>query len=394
MRSTFTALAGTALAAGMITNAAAEDMIVDKHVFEKGAYETEAGETIPDVEIGYETYGELNEDGDNAILITHFFSGTSHAAGRYDADQENPGYWDHIIGPGKPIDTDEYFVISSDTLVNLNVHDPNVTTTGPASTNPETGEPWGMDFPIVTIRDFVNVQKALLDELGVNNLEAVMGASMGSLQAFEWANAYPDMVERIIPVIGAAEATPFLAATVDLWGAPIRMDPNWQGGDYYDGEPPKEGLKVALQLIAIQARHPDWAEDEFGRAWTEEGADPAESWDNTYAIQNWMREATAAQAEVTDANHLLYLARANKLFVTGHDEDLESGLDAVDADVLLLPAAGDLLLFPEYSERARDLLDDGTREVDLVALEGPLGHLDGVVGIDQASDRIRSFLNE
>ena len=122
---------------------------------------------IPQVRVGWESYGTLNEAKDNAILVTHFFSANSHAAGRYHADDPDPGYWDAIIGPGKPLDTDRYFVLSSDTLVNLNAKDPNMVTTGPASIDPGTGRPYGMSFPVVTIRDFVNVQKALLDSLGI-----------------------------------------------------------------------------------------------------------------------------------------------------------------------------------------------------------------------------------
>ncbi|MDZ7789783.1 MAG: hypothetical protein U5L08_04670 [Xanthomonadales bacterium] len=164
---------------------AASDLIVEKREFVTEEFTTFGGETIPEVRVGWEAYGELNETRDNAILITHYFSGTSHAAGRYDPDDPEPGYWNAIIGPGKAIDTDRYYVISVDTLVNANVHDPHVITTGPASINPQTGEPWGLDFPVVTIRDFVEVQRRLLDSLDIDRLHAVIGASMGSMQALD-----------------------------------------------------------------------------------------------------------------------------------------------------------------------------------------------------------------
>ena len=144
-------------------------------------YKTAAGETIKNVKIGWQAAGVLNADKSNAILITHFFSGTSHAFGKYKADDKVAGYWDGIIGPGKLIDTNKYYVISSDTLVNLNVNAPNVATTGPASINPDTGKPYGMNFPVVSIKDFVNVQKALIESLGIRKLKTVMGASMGGL---------------------------------------------------------------------------------------------------------------------------------------------------------------------------------------------------------------------
>ena len=141
----------------------AEDLLVKKQRFELPELHTVGGATIHDVAVGYETYGALNEARDNAILVAHYFSGSSHAAGRYRADDPLPGYWDAIIGPGKAVDTDRYFVIASDTLVNFNANDPNVVTTGPASLDPATGRPYGLSFPAVAIADFVRVQKALVD---------------------------------------------------------------------------------------------------------------------------------------------------------------------------------------------------------------------------------------
>ncbi len=183
----------------------AYDGPVEKKVFTLPSYTTVGGTTIKDVRVGYETYGTLNAARDNVILIAHLLSGTSHAAGKYRPTEPATGYWDAIIGAGKPIDTDRFFVVSSDTLVNLNVKDPTVVTTGPASVNADTGRPYGMTFPIVTIRDFVNVQKALLDSLGVRRLHAVIGPAMGAFQAYEWAAAYPDMVDRIVPIGGGAD---------------------------------------------------------------------------------------------------------------------------------------------------------------------------------------------
>src|SRR6266516_427257 len=171
--------------ASIASHAQSGDVIIEKKIFELSSYVTVAGETIKTVKIGWEAAGTLNADKSNAILITHFFSGTSHAFGKYAAGDSAPGYWDSTIGPGKPIDTNRYYVISSDTLANLNVHAPNVVTTGPASIDPDTGEPYGMSFPVVSIKDFVEVQKALIESLGVKKLKAVVGASMGGFQAYE-----------------------------------------------------------------------------------------------------------------------------------------------------------------------------------------------------------------
>jgi homoserine acetyltransferase len=187
--------------------ASAYDGPVEKKVFTLPTYTTVGGKTIKNVRVGYETYGTLNAAGDNAIFIPHFFTGTSHAAGKYKPADAAPGYWDPIIGAGKSIDTDKYFVISADALANLNTKDPNVTTTGPASVNPETSKTYGMSFPVVSYRDSVRVHKALVDSLGVKKLKAVAGASGGSIQAMEWGALYPDLVERVIHVkTGAARA--------------------------------------------------------------------------------------------------------------------------------------------------------------------------------------------
>jgi homoserine O-acetyltransferase len=195
--------AATALMlAAAAATALAQDLIVKKQVFTMPSYTTAGGQTIKGVRVGYQTAGQLNAARDNAILVCHHFSGTSHAFGKYAAEDKTAGYWDAIIGPGKPINTNRFFVVSSDTLVNLNTKVPNVITTGPASINPDTGKPWGMTFPVVGIRDFINVQKALLDELGIKKLYAVTGASMGAIQSVEWGAAYPEMVERVVAVIG------------------------------------------------------------------------------------------------------------------------------------------------------------------------------------------------
>lgn len=350
------------------------------------------GQTIRNVRIGYETYGALNPAKDNVILIAHFFSGNSHAAGKYQAGDPASGYWDGIIGAGKPIDTDRFFVISSDTLVNLNVKDPNTVTTGPASVNPDTGRPYGMSFPIVTIRDFVNVQKALLDSLGITRLHAVMGASMGALQSFEWATAHPAMVERIVPVIGAAELDDYGIGWLNIWAAPIVLDPKWNNGDYYGKDEPVDGLALALKTVTLHARHPGWASRTFGRKWAAPDRDPAKSWQNKYAIEDALDKVAAARAKLADANSFLYLAKANQLFVTGHTGSVEAALAGVSAKVLLVPARSDLLLFPDYSKRAMEILKQHGKQVEYFEIEGDGGHLDGVLAIAKAGETIRKFL--
>ncbi|MCS6877319.1 MAG: homoserine O-acetyltransferase [Geminicoccaceae bacterium] len=370
---------------------AGEVGLVEKRVFELPSYTTVGGKTIAPVRVGWESYGRLNEAKDNAILITHFFSGTSHAAGKYSESDPAPGYWNAIIGPGKAIDTDRWFVLSSDTLVNLNAYDPKVITTGPATINPATGKPWGTEFPIVTIRDFVNVQKALLESLGIRKLHAVVGASMGALQAFEWASAHPEMVGRVVPVIGAGWVDPFLVGWLDAWATPIRLDPNWNGGDYYGKTPPSAGLAAALKLVTLHARWIEWADKAFGRSWAEEGKDPAAALGHRFKIEAALEATGAARAKLADANHFLYLVKANQLFVAG-GETVEKGLARIQAPVLLVAAKEDLIFFPRrIEETARAIAADGT-PVEIVWLDGTDGHLDGITAIGQAAERIKAFL--
>ena len=255
--------------------AIAYDGLVEKKVFEIPTYTTTAGSTIKMVKMGYETYGELNKEGNNAILIPPFLSANSHAAGKYNADDSSAGYWDSIIGQGRPLDTGRFFVVSVDGLADPQVKDGKIGTCGPSSIDPDTGKPYGMRFPSITIRDFVEVEKALLDRLGVKKLYAVMGASMGSFQTLEWAAAYPEMVERIIAVVGSPESDAFTIGRLECWIAPIMLDPHWNGGDYYGREAPLEGLKTALKLLIIDTHHPDWANEHYERKWASPDQDPA-----------------------------------------------------------------------------------------------------------------------
>jgi len=251
MHRVLAAIAAAFLAA---SSAFAQSPIVEKKTFALASYTTAAGATIKDVKIGWEAAGTLNADKSNAILITHFFSATSHAFGKYAESDKAAGYWDAIIGPGKAIDTNKYYVMSSDTLVNLNAGQPNVVTTGPASINPDTGKPYGMSFPVVSIKDFVNVQIKLTDSLGIKKLHAVVGASMGGLQAYEWGASHPEMVDRIVAVIASPAADPYLIGWLDVWTSPIKLDPKWNHGDYYGKEPPLEGL--AASPIRPRIRRP------------------------------------------------------------------------------------------------------------------------------------------
>jgi len=373
-----TAVAVLALAL-LGATAQAADLIVEKKTFALPSYDTVGGGTIKNVKIGWEAAGTLNADKSNAILITHFFSGTSHAFGKYAPGDAAAGYWDAIIGPGKAIDTDKYYVLSSDTLVNLNANAPNVVTTGPASIDPDTSKPYGLRFPVVGIKDFVNVQKALVESLGIKKLKMVMGASMGALQAYEWAASYPDMVDRVITVIGAPAADPFLIGWLNLWAEPIRVDPKWNNGDYYDKEPPLAGLTAALKILTLHANHWDWAASTQG-GWAEEGKDPNKSLANKFKIEATLEAAAAARAKTADANHFIYLARANQL--------ASADSRKMKAPTLVLYSPTDLVFYAPFVESAAARIS----AAQTGTITGPNGHLNGVLAITQATDKISAFL--
>jgi homoserine O-acetyltransferase/O-succinyltransferase len=366
----------------------AYDGAVEKKSFTLPSYTTVGGKTLRDVRVGYETYGTLNAAGDNAIFVPHFFTGTSHAAGKYKPTDAAPGYWDAIVGAGKPIDTDRYFVISADTLTNVNTKDPNVVTTGPATIDPSTGKPYGMTFPVIAYRDTVRVHKALVDSLGVKKLHAVAGASGGSIQAMEWAALYPDFVPRVVHVIGPGfEITPYILEMVDIWMLPIRLDPRWNKGDYYGKDEPLDGVGQALTLVTYTTRHFGWAEKTFGYKWADQARDPGQSMDNRFAIEDTLIKGGAARAKTADANSLIYTARQNQLYRLTDDE-----VKGMKARILFMPARSDLVFPPALAERAaaRYRAQGGSAEV--VVIEGDGGHLDGLLNIAPQGEAIRAFL--
>jgi homoserine O-acetyltransferase len=380
------ALAAAALCAA--TFAFAFDGIVEKKTFTLPSYTTVGGKVLKNVAVGYETYGTLNAAGDNAIFVAHFFTGTSHAAGKYAATDAAPGYWDPIIGSGRPLDTDKYFVISADTLVNPNVKDPKVVTTGPASVNPDTGKPYGLAFPVVSYRDSVRVHRALLDSLGVKKLQAAAGASGGSIQAMEWAALYPGYVERVIHVIGPGfDIHPYVIGMLDVWALPVRLDPKWNNGDYYGRAEPEDGVAGSLKIITLGARAHGWAEKTFGFKWADAAKNPADALGNVFAIEDTVTKAGIARAKTTDANHLLYTAKANQLYRLTDDE-----VKGIKAKILFVPASSDLLFPPELSRRAAERYRAQGGVAEVAVIDGDGGHLDGVLAVARQGDAIKAFL--
>ena len=363
----------------------AELPLVQKQQLELAHFTTQSGVVLKQAKVGWEAYGTLNADKSNVILITHYFSGTSHAAGKYRTTDAAAGYWDSIIGPGKAIDTNQFYVLSVDSLANLNAFSPDVITTGPASLNPDTGKAYGLTFPVVTIRDFVEVQKALLDKLGIKKLYAVIGPSMGSFQAIEWAVSYPEKVERLMPVIGTAYIDSFSAVRLERWAQPIKQDPNWNKGAYPLTQQPA-GLTRALAYVIQDALHPDL----FNQSYPAPALDKAIHQDIQAELPAWNQLLSAAKQRSVqmDANSLLYLVRASQLWRAGMGDNWEQKLSGVKAKTLWLPATGDLLLTPAMAKHSKAQMPDASYD----EISGQAGHLDGLLNIQSKAEQIRQFL--
>jgi homoserine O-acetyltransferase len=252
----------------------------------------ESEETLAPVRVAYETYGQLNSDGTNAILICHALTANAHAAGKHSAADSTSGWWDSLIGSGKAFDTDQYFVICPNILGSC------YGTTGPTSINPATGEQYRLEFPQITIRDLVRVQKRLLDFLGINHLVAVAGSSLGGMQVIEWPLMYPEFCETIIPISTAAQQTAWCIALNAAARTAITNDPCWNDGDY-DFQP-AQGMALARMIGMISYRSAAEFESKFGRKRNS----------NHFEIENYLFHQGKKLVERFDANTYLYLSHA------------------------------------------------------------------------------------
>ncbi|MGN6462889.1 MAG: homoserine O-acetyltransferase MetX [Pseudolabrys sp.] len=267
----------------------------------------DAGVELAPVQIAYNTYGTLNADRSNAVLICHALTGDHHAA------SDNPvtgkgGWWETLIGPGKPIDTERYFIISSNVLGSC------MGTTGPASTNPKTGQPWGLSFPVITIRDMVRAQAMLLDHLGIDTLFAVVGGSMGGMQVLQWASSYPERVFAALPIACATRHSAQNIAFHEVGRQAIMADPDWRGGRYLlEAANPRRGLAVARMGAHITYLSDAALHRKFGRKY-QDRATPTFSFDADFQVESYLRHQGSSFVERFDANSYLYLTRAMDYF--------------------------------------------------------------------------------
>ncbi|MED1203089.1 alpha/beta fold hydrolase [Heyndrickxia acidicola] len=365
---------------------------VEKKQFTIENYTLENGKSIP-VTLGYETYGELNEDKSNVILVAHYFSASSHAAGKYSPEDSVPGYWDGLIGPGKAVDTRKFFVISTDNLANVQVKNPKVITTGPRSINPETGKRWGLDFPPFTYRDMAGIQyEFLTKQLGIHTLYAVMGASAGGFISLEWAVNYPEMVERMIGVITNPQ-NPIITSFSVIQHAmrAIALDPNWENGSYEEGKGPIEGLHLAVQMMNAGAFTPEFYEQAYKRNHNEHEAYQDITVQTSFEQQ--LAKDISLGSSFLDASHWYYTCRATMIHDLAYGYDsLEAALNKMNAKVLMISCTRDLLQPTVYNRHMVDIMKKQGKQAELYEFESLKGHMGGILDHHLFSDKIAEFL--
>jgi len=347
--------------------------VVEKRLFtfaQESPFPLEGGGGIGPVTLAYETYGTLDPDGSNAVLVCHALTGDSHAAGVYSGDDPKPGWWEVMVGPGKGIDTDRHFVICSNVLGGC------MGSTGPASVNPETGRPWGLAFPVLTVGDMVRAQKALLDHLGVKRLLAAVGGSMGGMQVLEWAARYPGMVVSAIALATAARHSALHIAFHEVARQAIVADPDWNGGDYYHGAKPAHGLAVARMIGHITYLSDEAMRHKFGRG-LQDRADFSFSFDADFQVESYLRYQGRKFVERFDANSFLYITRAADYFDLGATHgggSLTKALSRGATRFLVVSFSSDWL-YPTYQSRELvQALKRAGRDVSFCEIEAQWGH--------------------
>ncbi len=360
-------------------------MLVETQSVRFDSLPLDCGVTLAPVEVAFETYGALNASRTNAVLILHAFSGDAHAAGQHHATGK-PGWWDSMIGPGKAFDTQHYFVISSNILGGC------AGTTGPSSIDPATGQPFAMNFPVITVGDVVRLQKKLIDHLGIPKLLAVAGGSMGGMQALEWAVAYPDHVAAAIPIATTHRHSAQQIAFNEVGRQAVMADPDWNNGNYYGGKLPARGLSVARMVGHITYMSDASMKQKFGRRMR--GMD-AQGFDFSaeFEVESYLRHRGSQFVDRFDANSYLYITKAMDYFdLAAGRGSLAAALEQAKARFLLVSFSSDWL-YPSYqSQEILRALRSRNRDVAYCELASDYGHDAFLATVGEQSEVVRGFL--
>jgi homoserine O-acetyltransferase len=352
-------------------------IVTSKSMQFAGALRLSSGASISDYTLAYETYGELNAERSNAVLVCHALNASHHVAGVYAGQEKSEGWWDNMIGPGKPVDTGRFFVIGVNNLGSC------FGSTGPMHVNPATGRVYGADFPVVTVEDWVNAQAALLDVLGIDTLAAVMGGSLGGMQALSWTLQYPERARNAVVVASAPSLTAQNIAFNEVARRAIVTDPDFNGGHFYEhGVIPKRGLRIARMIGHITYQSDDLMNEKFGRALRSavEGGAHTDFLYSTqeveFQIESYLRYNGDKFSEYFDANTYLLITRALDYFdpARAHGGNLGAALARATAKFLLVSFTTDWRFSPARSREIVKALLDNRRNVSYAEIDAPHGH--------------------
>ena len=334
-----------------------------------GPLRLDGGNLLSPVDIAYETYGSLDADGGNAILVCHALTGDQHVASDHPITGK-PGWWTRMVGPGKPIDPARHFIICANVLGSC------MGSSGPASIDPATAKPWGMDFPVITIRDMVRAQAMLLDHLGVGSLRAVVGGSMGGMQALSWPATFPDRVRAAVVIASTARHTAQNIAFHEVGRQAVMADPCWQGGNYYAaGDPPTAGLAVARMAAHITYLSEAGLTEKFGRRLQAREA-KSFGFDADFQVESYLRHQGISFTDRFDANSYLYITRAMDYFdlAEEHGGMLANAFRATAARFCLVSFDTDWLYPTSESRSIVHALNASGAAASFVELSSPYGH--------------------
>ena len=349
--------------------------------------ELDSGRTLENVTVAYETYGELDKEKSNAILICHALTGDAHAAGWHKGDKK-PGWWDIVIGPGKALDTEKYFIICSNVLGGCKG------TTGPSSINPETDKEYGLEFPVITIKDMVEVQKKLIDSFGISQIYAVIGGSMGGMQVLQWMVSYPAMMKKAIPIATAAMSSPQQIAFNAVGRQSIFSDPDWNNGNYYENNViPRSGLSLARMIAHITYLSDESMDIKFGRGLQDKDEI---SYDFTvdFQVESYLKHQGETFVKRFDANSYLYITKAVDLFDLSINGSLIDGLKDVEAKVKVLSVDSDWLYPTEQSTEIVTALNANEVEVSFSEIKSNYGHDAFLLETGQLNYLFANFLSD
>ncbi len=349
----------------------------------------DSGKKFGPITVAYETYGKLNENKNNVVLVCHALSGDAHAAGYHVEIGKKPGWWENAIGPGKAIDTNKYFVICSNVLGGC------AGTTGPSSINPETGKPYGSSFPVVTIGDMVKVQKRLLDKLKIKQLLAVIGGSMGGMQALEWTLHYPEMCNSGIIIAATSRLSPQSIAFNAVGRNAIITDQNWEGGNYYGKKVPADGLAIARMIGHITYLSDESMHKKFGRRLQYKNKFSYD-FSKEFQIESYLEHQGTKFVERFDANSYLYVTKAMDYFdvaqVYGRGS-LVRAFERIRSRILVISFTSDWLFPPYQSKEIVNALMKHKKDVTYVNIESSYGHDAFLLEIETEAKIVSKFLD-